>query len=148
MRPTSTSALDAANTGTGPMPRPRGNSIPGGGLSGGEKLQVRVHWPGARVVVVQARGALDMAGQPLVAESVRDGLRGRPGALVLDFSAATFFDSAGASALLDAEERAARDAVTVRLVSSPPVDRLLELVGRGGWFARAESVAEALAHFR
>lgn len=148
MRRTSTSAPDAATTGTDPLPRPRGNPAPSGGLPGGETLRVRVHWLDARVVVVQALGALDMAGQPLLAESVRDGLRGRPGALVLDCSTATFFDSAGASALLDAGEWAARDAVAVRLVSSPSVDRLLALVGRSGWFARAGSVAEALALFR
>lgn len=84
-----------------------------------------------------------MAGQPLIAESAREALRGEPSCLVLDCSDVTFLDSAGATALLDAGERASRSSVAVRLVPSPPVDRVLALVGRLGWFARAESVAAA-----
>lgn len=135
---------DAAHTAPElPLPRAASPAARARGRQRGEVLRTRVHWLGATAVVA-AGGPLDMAGQDLVGDSVRDGLRGRPAVLVLDCGAVTFLDSAGADALLDAAEQADLCAASVRLVTSPAVERLFQLLELGTRFERIDSADEVI----
>jgi len=73
---------------------------------------------------VLARGELDLAGVPQLHAALAATRADDPAAIVLDLSQVTFMDSAGIGALL----RADRD-FEVRIVSSPAVDRVIDLCG-------------------
>lgn len=145
---TTPSQTTGTNTARQLLPQPRGHSAQGSARvrrqSDGGELRTRVHRPSADSVVIAADGPLDMAGQGLVGDTVRDGLRGRPGTLVLDCSGVSFLDSAGANALIDAAEQGELRAVAVLLVPSAAVERLFDLLELNPRFEQVDSVLAAL----
>lgn len=126
-----------------------GASIGGGArlgeIASADLLRVLVHWPARDVVVVQADGALDAAGEPRFAEPLRNRLAGGRNRVVLDLSGVTFLDTAAAVTVLEAATRARLRGDDLRLVSSAPVDRLLRLIEVADRFTFSPSVDRAVA---
>ena len=108
-------------------------------------LRMRVHWPARDVVVVQASGALDAAGEPRFAEPLQNRLAGAQERVVLDLSRVTFMDTAPAVTMLEAAIQARARGKELRVVSSAPVDRLLRLIEISDRFTLAPSVDRAVA---
>jgi anti-sigma B factor antagonist len=71
-------------------------------------------------------GELDIATVPLLEAAFDAADAGEPERLTVDLSAITFIDSTGIQLLLRMNERAGN---RLELVSSPAVDRLLDLTG-------------------
>lgn len=111
----------------------------------GDLLRIRVHWPVRDVVVVQADGALDAAGEPRFAEPLRNRLVGGRNRVVLDLSGVTFLDTAAAVTMLEAATQARARGNDLRVVSSAPVDRLLRLIEIADRFTFTPSVDRAVA---
>ena len=109
------------------------------------RLRLRVRRPGSGVVVVQVSGALDAEGERFLAEPMRQRLAGTASKVVLDLSGVSFVDSAGVRVLLEAANRAECKGKEFVLVSCPPVDRLLWLLGLTERFAYAPTVEAAAA---
>jgi anti-sigma B factor antagonist len=98
---------------------------------------------GEGVTVLVLRGELDLAAAPRLHASVDDVATGR--ALVLDFSEATFIDSAVLKELLRARaELAARDVRFVLAAVPPPVRRLLDLTRTSELFEDAPDAETAI----
>lgn len=106
-----------------------------------QPLRVRVCRPGAQLVVLRVTGALDAAGEPRLAEPLRHRLNCVATTVVLDMSAVTFLDTAGAVTLLEAACRAEATGKELVVISSPAVDRLLGLLGLTERFTYAASLA-------
>jgi len=109
----------------------------------GSLLQVRVARPGGGVLVVQASGELDAAGQHFLAEPVRQRLVGTASKVVLDLAQISFINTDGVGVLLEACQRAEARGKELVLISSPVVDRLLGLLGLAGRFTYASGPEEA-----
>jgi anti-anti-sigma factor len=98
---------------------------------------------GEGVTVLALRGELDLAAAPRLHASVDGVATGR--ALVLDFSEATFIDSAVLKELLRARaELAARDVRFVLAAVPPPVRRLLDLTRTSELFEDAPDAETAI----
>ncbi len=95
---------------------------------GQAELTLRMHRPRRDVVVIHARGVLDMASEPRFAELLRPRLACTVGTVVLDLSEVSFLDTAGAVTMLEAATRARLNGKHLRVVSSSAVDRLLALI--------------------
>lgn len=91
-------------------------------------MGIRVARPGGRVVVLQVHGAVDAAGEPWLAEVLREWLDSVAARLVLDLSQVTFFDSEAVMTLLDAAHHARIHAKPFTVISSPAVDRITGLL--------------------
>ena len=97
----------------------------------------------ARVRVLTLEGELDLAAAPRLQARVEETPSGQ--ALVLDFSRATFIDSAILKELLRARsELAERDVRLVLAGVAPPVRRLLDLTRTSELFEDAADVDEAV----
>lgn len=79
---------------------------------------------------ISASGELDLATVPELEAAYAQALAASPSTLLVDLHAVTFMDSTGMALLLDMLER--RGAVELRFAISPPIERLLELVGLAG----------------
>jgi anti-anti-sigma factor len=88
-------------------------------------LAVRTGPPGTTVLC--AEGELDLAGAPAFTAAVRRLRAGDP-ALLIDLSGLAFIDGAGLRAVLDAV--GPRDGPCTLLATSPPVDRVVDLVAQ------------------
>lgn len=108
-----------------------------------QPLSMRVSRPGGRVVVLHVYGAVDAAGQPWLAEIVRERLDSFAARLVLDLSRVTFFDSEAALTLLDAAHHARVRAKPFTVLSSPAVDRIMGLLAMHDRICWTTTVAEA-----
>jgi anti-sigma B factor antagonist len=96
-----------------------------------------------RVRVLTLEGELDLAAAPRLQARVDETPSGR--ALVLDFSSATFIDSAVLKELLRARaELAERNVRLVLAGVAPPVRRLLDLTRTSELFEDAADVEEAI----
>ena len=107
-------------------------------------LWMRVHRPGHRALVLEVRGAVDIAGEPRLAEVLRQRLDSFTAHLVLDMSGVTLLDTEGVMTLLDAAHYARIRAKHLVLIPSPAVNRVLELLGLIDRFGYALSVPAAL----
>ncbi len=114
------------------------------GATPGWPLRVRVHRPVHDVVVLRARGDLDIAAEPRFTEVLRHRLTCTAPTVVLDLSAVSFLDTTGAVALLEAATRSGTSGKHLRVISSPAVDRLLGLLEVSDRFAYAGSVDEVV----
>jgi anti-anti-sigma factor len=95
-------------------------------------------WPDRDRVILTVEGELDLATVSAVRTAFDDLLAAGWRNIVLDVRELTFIDSTGLSLLLDAERSARRlDAAFAIVDGSPPVAKLLELVGLTNHFARA-----------
>jgi anti-anti-sigma factor len=98
---------------------------------------------GDGVTVLALHGELDIAAAPQLRASVDDVAAGR--ALVLDFSEATFIDSAVLKELLRARaELSARDVRLLLAGVQPPVRRLLDLTRTSELFEDAPDADTAI----
>jgi anti-anti-sigma factor len=98
---------------------------------------------GERVTILALRGELDLAAAPKLRACIDEVPGGN--ALVLDFSEATFIDSAVLKELLRARaELAARDVGLVLAGVPPPVRRLLDLTRTSELFEDAPDVETAI----
>jgi anti-sigma B factor antagonist len=98
---------------------------------------------GDRVTVLALHGELDLAAAPQLRASVDAVAAGR--ALVIDFSEATFIDSAVLKELLRARaELSARDVQLVLAGVPPPVRRLLDLTRTSELFEDAPDAETAI----
>ena len=95
------------------------------------------------MTVLALHGELDLAAAPQLRASVDDVAAGR--ALVIDFSEATFIDSAVLKELLRARaELSARDVRLVLAGVPPPVRRLLDLTRTSELFEDAPDAETAI----
>jgi anti-sigma B factor antagonist len=98
---------------------------------------------GDGVTVLALHGELDLAAAPQLRASVDDVAAGR--ALVIDFSEATFIDSAVLKELLRARaELSARDVRLLLAAVPPPVRRLLDLTRTSELFEDAPDAETAI----
>lgn len=104
-----------------------------------QPLRLRVARPGSGVVVLHAGGSLDTAGERRFSEPLRQRMACTAPTVVLDLSAVTFLNTAGAEAMVDAAHRAEVTGKSLLLISSPAVDRLLGLLGLAERFTYASS---------
>jgi anti-sigma B factor antagonist len=80
--------------------------------------------------VVTAAGEVDLTNADGLRDALLSALNASALGLVVDMTEATFVDSAGVTALVRASRRASASDATMRLaVTSPPVLRVLSLVG-------------------
>ncbi|MFD9687192.1 STAS domain-containing protein [Kitasatospora sp. NPDC059146] len=102
------------------------------------------HWPGHRLVA--AEGELEWESAQAFAEQVDRAVEGFSGLLVADLSRVEFADSSALHTLFEAHRSLA--AGGGRLVIAGPLDplvrRLFEVSSTTGYFAFAETVAEAV----
>ena len=79
---------------------------------------------------VIADGELDIATVPALEAAMAGARLSGAGALILDLSGVMFIDSSGVKALIDCAQQAQQpDAPTLSIVSSPQVDRVIEITG-------------------
>lgn len=141
-----------------PASRQAGASPPGPGESGAaapavaratskpdRPLWMRAHHPGGRALVLEVGGAVDAASEPRLAVVLRQRLDSFAATLVLDLSAVTFLDSEGVMTLLDAAHYARIHAKPLVVITSPAVNRLLEILGLTDQFTCAHTVRAALS---
>ena len=118
-------------------------SIDARGIRPPAAFSIAVGRSGDRVTVLALHGELDLAAAPQLRASVDDVAAGR--ALVIDFSEATFIDSAVLKELLRARaELSARDVQLVLAGVPPPVRRLLDLTRTSELFADAPDAETAI----
>jgi anti-anti-sigma factor len=79
--------------------------------------------------VIEVVGPLDLQSAPQLRETVQTARAENPAALVLDLRGCTFVDSVGLSVLVAVHLRGTEDGTPPRVLTSPPVRRLLELNG-------------------
>lgn len=77
-----------------------------------------------------AAGELDIATVPELESAFEAGLADVPAAILVDLRAVTFIDSTGMALLLRLIDRAGSTPVRFRI--SPPIERLLEIIGLEG----------------
>ncbi len=82
--------------------------------------------------VVRCAGEIDLTNCERIVEAVMSALDSGPTGLVLDMSEVTFLDSSGIRCLLIAEKSCHERRIPLELISSEPVQRVLDLVGL--WF--------------
>lgn len=104
--------------------------------------------PGRGAVVLRAVGELDAASADRLTDPVRRRLASTADTLVLDLSAVSFLDTAGAVALLEAAARAKTRDARLRVISSSAVDRVLQLIDVADEFTYADGVGEVLTATR
>jgi anti-sigma B factor antagonist len=92
------------------------------------------------LVVVAARGELDLVGKPLLCRQVDDALDAGDGRLVIDLSGVSFIDAQGLSALVVSQRHATELSRSLTLAGVPAVvRRLLQITGLEGSFAMMAS---------
>lgn len=107
-------------------------------------LVLRTERP-AGALVVEVRGALDMASTPRLRELLRTRLTSTARRVVLDLSCVSFLDTAGVVALTEAAHRARLAGMDLVLVTgNDVVDRVLGLLDLASWFRYAETVSAAV----
>ena len=79
-----------------------------------------------RVRVLRVAGEIDILTAPDFEVAIDHDLSQAPAALVIDLSRITFIDSSGLAALFGAQRRAT---CTVRVVVTPAIGRILDMVG-------------------
>lgn len=91
-------------------------------------------------------GDLDLASSVELLQAVRAQLRTRPQTLALDLSGVGFIDVAGLRAVISCRRMAAARGAALEVVAvSPPVRRLLELVGLSAAFGLDDEPRRAAA---
>jgi anti-sigma B factor antagonist len=102
------------------------------------RFDLRIRPDRARVIVV-LEGELDFSNAGAVRAALEELRTAGWRSIVVDLRELTFIDSTGLSLLLEADYVARRQGAALAIVDgSPPVARLLELVGLGDHFDRAE----------
>ncbi|PRY40651.1 STAS domain-containing protein [Umezawaea tangerina] len=102
-------------------------------------------WRLAGATVVSVSGEIDIATVRKLRWSL-DSVASGSGPLVLDLSSVTFFGSVGVDCLLETARRAHAFRIDLRLIRSPEVSRLLDLLGVRDEFTEFDSLSSALAH--
>jgi anti-anti-sigma factor len=96
------------------------------------------------VTVVTVAGELDMATEPDFSRQVAARIQARPRAVVLDLNGLGFVGSAGLKALVEQQQGAEQQNVSLRLVlGGSPIERLLELTGLENTFAVYDTLDQA-----
>jgi anti-sigma B factor antagonist len=85
-------------------------------------------WVG-RVVVVTAKGTVDVLTAPRLTEAVDAALAQQPAGLIVDLSEVEFLASAGMSVLIEAHEKASGSAGFGVVAAGPVTSRPMRLVG-------------------
>jgi anti-anti-sigma factor len=117
--------------------------IDGRGIRPPAAYSIAVAHPGEAVTVLALSGELDLAAAPRLRTSMDEVTAGQ--ALVIDFSEATFIDSAVLKELLRARaELSARDVRLVLAGVPPPVRRLLDLTRTSELFEDAPDAETAI----
>ena len=81
---------------------------------------------------VRVRGEVDIASVGAMVSELRAAEAGDATSIVLDLSAVSFLDSTGISAIVSSALRSRADGNRLRLVTSPAVDRVIDLCGLRG----------------
>ncbi|WNV89120.1 STAS domain-containing protein [Umezawaea sp. Da 62-37] len=102
-------------------------------------------WRLAGATVISVSGEIDIATVRKLRWSL-DSVASGSGPLILDLSSVSFFGSVGVNCLLETANRARAFRIDLRLIRSPQVSRVLELIGAHEDFAEFESLSSALAH--
>lgn len=98
--------------------------------------------PGA--VVTEVHGEVDLLTAPLLAATLVGQADGRAPVVVADLSEVDFFGVAGLEVLSQAQRSAEQSGVSLRLVASPQVRRLLTLLALDRPLRVHDSLAEAV----
>lgn len=98
--------------------------------------------PGA--VVTEVHGEVDLLTAPLLAAALVEQADGRAPVVVADLSEVDFFGVAGLEVLSQAQRSAEQAGVSLRLVASPQVRRLLNLLALDRPLRVHDSLAEAV----
>lgn len=98
--------------------------------------------PGA--VVTEVHGEVDLLTAPLLAAALVEQADGRAPVVVADLSEVDFFGVAGLEVLSQAQRSAEQAGVSLRLVASPQVRRLLTLLALDRPLRVHDSLAEAV----
>jgi anti-anti-sigma factor len=94
-------------------------------------------WPDRDRVIVAVSGELDIASVGALQEALDELRSAGWESIVLDLRELTFIDSTGLSLLLHADHAARRPGAQFAIIDgSPPVARLLEIVGLSDHFTR------------
>jgi anti-anti-sigma factor len=94
--------------------------------------------------LIDARGEIDQASTPLIADALRRVTLENEGTVVLDLTETTFIDSAGISTLLNGLRRLTRLRRKLVVVCPPgPSRRVFEMLGLVGTFEIVDSLREA-----
>jgi anti-sigma B factor antagonist len=110
-----------------------------------QPIGIAVHQVGADVTVVHVCGELDLLTAPMLQAEVDKHLKPPPPVLVMDLTGITFFGASGIAVLLDARNRTARAATSLRLVNrTRVVARPLELLHLNLLFRTYPDLAGAL----
>ena len=80
---------------------------------------------------ITVAGELDLYSSPGVREQVLAAVADAPGAVILDLVAVNFLDSTGIALIIAARDKAAIREVSLTIVPSAPVRKVLEVVGLG-----------------
>lgn len=83
-------------------------------------------------VRVRVRGEVDIASVGALVSELHAAEAGDATSIVLDLSAVSFLDSTGLSAIVRSALRSRADGDRLRLVTSPAVDRVIDLCGLRG----------------
>jgi len=81
---------------------------------------------------VRVRGEIDIDSVGAMVRELRAAEAGDAPSIVLDLSAVSFLDSSGVSALVRGALRSQADGDRLRVVTSPAVDRVIDLCGLRG----------------
>ncbi len=104
-----------------------------------------VEWSG-QVAVVTVAGEIDITNAEGLRDALLSALNAGAAGLIADLTATTFLDSAGIAALVRASRRATATEAALRLaVTTPPVLRVLSLVGLDRLIEVYPSLADAMA---
>lgn len=102
--------------------------------------------PDPTTVVLHVSGEIDLVGAPMLAESVDGCLSSAEQTVVVDLSAVSVLGSAGLNVLVQAQDRAQRERVTLLLVTGVHcVDRPLRACGLDRHFRCFPDLEAALA---
>lgn len=108
-------------------------------------LTVNVTRPSPGLVVVEARGEVDMSSSSLLHNDLSAAVRSAPGTLVVDLTSIDFFASSGIKTLMQLRRQCAAADIELRMVAPKAVHRVLEVVGLGSVFTLFDSQEEAIA---
>lgn len=109
-------------------------------------LRVRIEERPPEGVAVRCEGDVDLGTVRRFDAAITQSLKRGAGALVLDLTEVTFFDSTAITALVECHRRCLAAGMTLEVVTNPAVERVLALVGfRSATHSRG-GIASAARH--
>jgi anti-sigma B factor antagonist len=104
----------------------------------------------AGVVIVAARGEIDLASAPALVDGLTRAVSAYDGDILVDLCGVTFMDSSGLQAIADARRQVVAASRRLHVACPPegPVGQVLNLTAMSALLSTRATRAEALAHLR